>query len=64
MAEITQNAQARGLTPEVLEELLRDYALILLKLLTREAQCPRVLGNGTNHVLRSSIRNLCLDLEG
>ena len=24
MAEITQNAQARGLTPEILEELLRD----------------------------------------
>ena len=24
MAEITQNARARGLTPELLEELLRD----------------------------------------
>lgn len=24
MAEITQNARARGLTPEILEELLRD----------------------------------------
>ena len=24
MAEITQKAQARGLTPEILEELLRD----------------------------------------
>ena len=24
MAEVTQNARARGLTPEILEELLRD----------------------------------------
>ena len=24
MAEITQNARARGLTPEILEEFLRD----------------------------------------
>lgn len=38
--------------------------LLLFKPLVGELQCPAVLGDGPNHVIRRAVWNLSLNLQG